>query len=91
MMIMCYNFRKEALLLWKQKLGDNATYNNLISTFEHAGYQNYADFTRTLIASEEKYYQSDDLEEGYELSLSSTQECRPSIVPRVVVHQRGMC
>lgn len=28
---------------WKQKLGSNATYGNLIGVFKNAGYQGYAD------------------------------------------------
>ena len=34
---------------WKQKLGSNATYNNLIGVFEQAGYQENADAIRKLI------------------------------------------
>ena len=29
--------------IWKQRLGDNATYNNLIRSFELAGFQQLAD------------------------------------------------
>ena len=36
-------FRREALKLWKQKLGSDATYNKLIRVFEHAGYKRYAE------------------------------------------------
>ena len=35
--------RRAALEKWKQKLGSNATYSNLISRFEDAGYHRYAD------------------------------------------------
>ena len=41
--------RREALQLWKQKLGDEATYRNLIDVFETAGYKNYADMVRSII------------------------------------------
>ena len=34
---------------WKQKLGSNATYNNLIGVFERAGYKSYADTVRDLM------------------------------------------
>ena len=34
--------------LWKQKQGNNATYNNLIHLFEHAGYQVFADAVKKL-------------------------------------------
>ena len=33
---------------WKQKNGDNATYNNLIGAFERAGYQLFADNIKKL-------------------------------------------
>ena len=42
-------FRREALTLWKQKLGSSATYNELIGAFEHAGYKEYADNVRKVI------------------------------------------
>ena len=35
--------RRAALETWKQRLGSNATYSNLIGVFERAGYQGYAD------------------------------------------------
>ena len=34
---------------WKQNLGSNATYSNLIAVFERAGYQEYADAIKKLI------------------------------------------
>ena len=34
---------------WKQKLGSNATYSNLIVVFERAGCQEYADTVRRLL------------------------------------------
>ena len=43
----CFH-RRAALEKWKQKLGSNATYNNLIDVFERAGYQDYADQIRKL-------------------------------------------
>ena len=47
---MCaYFFRKEALLIWKQRLGSSATYNKLISVFERAGYKTYADKIREIV------------------------------------------
>ena len=39
-------FRREALKLWKQQLGSDATYNKLIRVFERAGYKEYADYVR---------------------------------------------
>ena len=38
-----HSIRRAALEKWKQKLGSNATYNNLIGVFKCAGYQGYAD------------------------------------------------
>lgn len=34
--------RREALQVWKQKLGYKATYRNLITAFENAGHKDYA-------------------------------------------------
>lgn len=42
-------FRREALSLWKQKLGPNATYRALIRAFECAVYRQYADEVRKLV------------------------------------------
>ena len=33
---------------WQEKLGDDATYNNLISVFERSGHLNFADFIKNL-------------------------------------------
>ena len=33
---------------WKQRLGDSATYAKLITAFEKAGFQVYADFVRRI-------------------------------------------
>ena len=49
-MCMCFNcFRREALKLWKQKFGSNATYRTLIRAFERAGYKQYADQVKQVI------------------------------------------
>ena len=37
--------------MWKQKLGSNATYNNLIKVFESAGHKDYADLVRRIAGS----------------------------------------
>ena len=37
------NSRREALKMWKRKLGSSGTYNKLIEVFERAGYKSYAD------------------------------------------------
>ena len=43
--------RRAALEMWKQKLGSNATYNNLIKVFESAGHKDYADLVRRIAGS----------------------------------------
>ena len=40
--------RREALLIWKQRKGDQATFENLIKAFENVGYKQYADTVRRL-------------------------------------------
>ena len=44
-------YRRLALEMWKQSQGCNATYCNLISAFESAGYQACADFVRRLASN----------------------------------------
>jgi hypothetical protein len=34
---------------WKQKLGANATYNNLIKVFEKASYEDFAEIVKDLV------------------------------------------
>ena len=41
------------LLKWKKKLGKSATYSNLISAFEAAGYKNYADNIRRMFGNDD--------------------------------------
>lgn len=41
--------RRAAIEKWKQNLGSNATYNNLIGVFKRAGYQEFADTVRKLV------------------------------------------
>ena len=41
--ILSLNSRREALKMWKRKLGSSGTYNKLIEVFERAGYKSYAD------------------------------------------------
>ena len=45
--------RREALYLWKQKLGSEATSQRLISAFERADYRNYAEIVRNIICENE--------------------------------------
>jgi hypothetical protein len=39
---------------WKQKLGANATYNNLIKVFEQAGHEDYAENVKDLLKNVQK-------------------------------------
>ena len=36
--------RRAALQKWRERLGNTATYNNLITVFEAAGHKDYADY-----------------------------------------------
>ena len=42
--------RREALEMWKQARGSEATYLNLIGVFERAGYQEYAETVQSTVA-----------------------------------------
>ena len=44
--------RREALHIWKRRLGSSGTYNKLIKIFESAGYRSYADSVRCLLENE---------------------------------------
>ena len=52
--IIIMNYRRAALEKWKQRLGPDATYMNLITAFEHAGYLSYAKTVR-IVANDGKY------------------------------------
>ena len=45
--------RREALYVWKQKLGSDATYQRLMNIFERAGFQNCAEIIRSLVCEDE--------------------------------------
>ena len=45
--------RREALYIWKRRLGSKATYQKLINVFEHAGYRNCAEFVRNIESEDE--------------------------------------
>lgn len=49
-------FRRKALRLWQQKLGSDATYNELIRAFNRAGYKQYADNVKKIV----QYHNHDD-------------------------------
>ena len=51
--------RREALFFWKQKLGSEATYRKLISIFECAGYDTYAEIVRNICDTESEDDSSD--------------------------------
>ena len=64
---------------WKQRLGDSATYDKLITAFEIVGCQAYADFVRRLANSIE--IPADDVSDsGYHLSPPvSPETCTQSL------------
>lgn len=77
--------------MWKQKLGDGATYLNLITAFERAGYQGYADFVKNLDLCE----QSSSLTEAAYRPLSRSPSPQPekpvfpSVTTKFVVQKKG--
>ena len=61
-------FSREALKLWKQRLGSDATYTKLIGVFEHAGYKHYSENIRRIMLCQENCEEmcdSDSDEEGF--------------------------
>ena len=60
-----FTYRREALYIWKQRLGCEATYQKLINIFEHAGYCNYAEIVKSIIIcdAESEEDDSSDYEE----------------------------
>ena len=52
--------RRAALLKWKIKLGKDATYSNLISIFEAAGYKTYAENIKRMVGGEDDTGDSSD-------------------------------
>ena len=46
-------FRREALYIWKRKLGSDATYQRLINVFEQADFQNFAEMIRSIICEDQ--------------------------------------
>ena len=65
-----FSLRKAALLLWKQQLGSRATYNKLISVFDHAGYKAYSENVRKFACASDS--ETDD-SSGNEDSFPSPQ------------------
>jgi hypothetical protein len=54
------SFRREALYIWKQKLGSEATYQKLINIFERADFHNCAEILKNIIACNEDESEEDD-------------------------------
>ena len=74
--------RRVVLEKWKQKLGDGATYGNLITAFESAGYQAYADFVKRLFC--ERSSSSSDSEAAYHpVSRSPSPQREKPVFPSV--------
>ena len=55
--------RREALDIWKRKLGSDATYMRLINVFERAGFQNTAEIVRSIVCEDESEEDSSDYDE----------------------------
>ena len=74
--------RRKALRLWQQKLGSDATYNELIRAFNRAGYKQYADNVKKIV----QYHNHDDSDSSCsEDSFPSPQpETYPSLKPSSV-------
>ena len=48
-----YSYRREALYIWKRKLGSEATYQRLINIFERSDFHNYAEIVRNTVREDE--------------------------------------
>ena len=48
-----YSYRREALYIWKRRLGSEATYQRLMNVFERADFQNYAEIIRSIVCEDE--------------------------------------
>ena len=46
-------YRREALYIWKQRLGSEATYQRLMNVFERADFQIFAEIVRSIICEDE--------------------------------------
>ena len=47
------SYRREALYIWKQRLGSDATYQRLINVFEQSDFQNCAEIVRSIVCEDE--------------------------------------
>ena len=80
--------------MWKQKLGDKATYRNLILAFENAGYQEYASTVRKLAADrscEQKncFSGGSFSSHSYSPLLLLQKPVFPNITDTVLLHKQG--
>jgi hypothetical protein len=48
-----FSHRREALYIWKQKLGSEATYQRLIDVFERADFHNCAEIVGNIVCEDE--------------------------------------
>lgn len=77
--------------VWKQNLGDDATYKKLISAFESAGYQEYAKNIKQLLltnlstSSDERNSSDDNL-----VAPLPPSPVFPIIADTVLLHKKGM-
>ena len=62
--------RREALQMWKQRLGSEATYQKLIDVFERASYHTYAEIVRNIVCNTES--ETDDSHDDDPVSQPAT-------------------
>jgi hypothetical protein len=80
-----YSFRREALYIWKRKLGSEATYQRLINIFEQADFQNYAEIIRN-IACEDESEEDDSNSSDYDEPIP-----QPETYPSVQLNPQTSC
>ena len=79
--------------MWKQKLGDQATCQNLIHAFENAGYQEYASTVRKLVADlsckQKSCFSGQSFSSHSPLLLLPQRPVFPNITDTVLLHKQG--
>ena len=70
------------LLKWKQRLGDDASYNNLISVFERSGHKDLADFIKSLepeVVQKTTKVEQENQNESRDITGSQQQLANPQV------------
>ena len=75
--MLLYFYRREALYIWKRRLGSEATYRRLMNVFEQAGFQNHAEIVRSIICEDES--EVDDSSDYEDLEPITQPETYPNI------------